>query len=667
MSGSSTAILAMKLSHTSDYLCPTGSTVSSKVSCRRILNLERVKQIVEQNPTDDVVKVELCDVFCSAESLPLCFLQSPLQSLKEQIFHGVDISHVREFYKIVASLSPDVRSYFDKERKRLLASLDLMNHHDEISIMRIFIFFLEDTLPATRDTKEIMKLLYSKLGNVTEGQKKILIQNYFSKLDKLQFTFVLKKLQDFLCLTILSSTLNKDGIKKDAGILGAIKTISWLWEISRKTYRLPLDMFYNTPLNDYISFPREFQEWGQPYNSRNFCFCQYPFILNPESKTQLLAMESMFEQRERQNEALQMKMHGYLEVPYLIMKVRRLHLILDSLNDIVAMKYHDPRNLKKPLRISFEGEEAIDAGGVQKEWFQLLVAEIFSSDYGMFVTKKEMQVHFFDHRSNDLAEFELLGTVLGLAIYNSVILDIHFPLFVYKKLCGHPVGLEDLTELDPVLVEGLKRILEYNESDFEEVFGLVFEINYEYYGTVRTHNLIPNGNQISVNLENKQQYVDTYVNYLLNSSVESQFEAFKAGFQSLCDGPTIKLFEPEELQLLICGSPILDFYDLERGTNYDNGYDRNHETVINFWSVVHTYSEENKKKLLFFITGSDRTPIGGLSKLQLVISRQSGDSDRLPTSHTCFNHLILPEYPTQEKLSKFLGLAITNSTGFGMR
>eukprot|EP01126_Amoeba_proteus_P011279 TRINITY_DN1452_c0_g3_i1.p1 TRINITY_DN1452_c0_g3~~TRINITY_DN1452_c0_g3_i1.p1 ORF type:complete len:152 (-),score=29.49 TRINITY_DN1452_c0_g3_i1:96-551(-) len=132
-------------------------------------------------------------------------------------------------------------------------------------------------------------------------------------------------------------------------------------------------------------------------------------------------------------------------------------------------------------------------------------------------------------------------------------------------------------------------------------------------------------------------------------------------------GPTIKLFEPEELQLLICGSPILDFYDLERGTNYDNGYDRNHETVINFWSVVHTYSEENKKKLLFFITGSDRTPIGGLSKLQLVISRQSGDSDRLPTSHTCFNHLILPEYPTQEKLSKFLGLAITNSTGFGMR
>eukprot|EP01126_Amoeba_proteus_P011284 TRINITY_DN1452_c0_g3_i8.p2 TRINITY_DN1452_c0_g3~~TRINITY_DN1452_c0_g3_i8.p2 ORF type:complete len:306 (-),score=59.00 TRINITY_DN1452_c0_g3_i8:68-985(-) len=303
-------------------------------------------------------------------------------------------------------------------------------------------------------------------------------------------------------------------------------------------------------------------------------------------------------------------------------------------------------------------------GVYRKSGFNFWLRRYFPLIMGCLSQKK---VHFFDHRSNDLAEFELLGTVLGLAIYNSVILDIHFPLFVYKKLCGHPVGLEDLTELDPVLVEGLKRILEYNESDFEEVFGLVFEINYEYYGTVRTHNLIPNGNQISVNLENKQQYVDTYVNYLLNSSVESQFEAFKAGFQSLCDGPTIKLFEPEELQLLICGSPILDFYDLERGTNYDNGYDRNHETVINFWSVVHTYSEENKKKLLFFITGSDRTPIGGLSKLQLVISRQSGDSDRLPTSHTCFNHLILPEYPTQEKLSKFLGLAITNSTGFGMR
>ena len=33
-------------------------------------------------------------------------------------------------------------------------------------------------------------------------------------------------------------------------------------------------------------------------------------------------------------------------------------------------------------------------------------------------------------------KYELIGTILGLAIFNGVILDIKFPLSVYKKLLG---------------------------------------------------------------------------------------------------------------------------------------------------------------------------------------------------------------------------------------
>lgn len=47
-----------------------------------------------------------------------------------------------------------------------------------------------------------------------------------------------------------------------------------------------------------------------------------------------------------------------------------------------------------------------------------------------------------------------------------------------------------------------------------------------------------------------------------------------------------------------------------------------------FWEIVHEFSDEEKKKLLFFATGSDRVPIGGLSKLQFVIAKNGGDSDR---------------------------------------
>ncbi len=75
---------------------------------------------------------------------------------------------------------------------------------------------------------------------------------------------------------------------------------------------------------------------------------------------------------------------------------------------------------------------------------------------------------------------------------------------------------------------------------------------------------------------------------------------------------------------------------------------------------------EQKKKLLFFATGSDRAPIGGLGAMQFVITRHGTESDRLPSAHTCFNHLLLPEYETKEKLQERLLAAINNAEGFGM-
>jgi ubiquitin-protein ligase E3 A len=85
-----------------------------------------------------------------------------------------------------------------------------------------------------------------------------------------------------------------------------------------------------------------------------------------------------------------------------------------------------------------------------------------------------------------------------------------------------------------------------------------------------------------------------------------------------------------------------------------------------------------------FVTGSDRSPVGGLSTLMIVISKNGPDSDRLPTAHTwyvstdygsyvsflriilgSFNHLLLPEYSSLEKLRERLAIAINHSEGFG--
>jgi len=166
--------------------------------------------------------------------------------------------------------------------------------------------------------------------------------------------------------------------------------------------------------------------------------------------------------------------------------------------------------------------------------------------------------------------------------------------------------------------------------------------------------------------KNKEQYVELYLEYLLNSSVEIQINAFVKGFKVVCNSQAFELFSPNELQQIVCGSPHLDFQELEKGATYENGYSNDDPTIKYFWEVVHDFSLEDKKKLLFFTTGSDRAPIGGLGKLEFVIMKHGEDGSMLPSAHTCFNHLLLPPYSTKVKLREMLEKAINNSTGFGL-
>jgi len=71
---------------------------------------------------------------------------------------------------------------------------------------------------------------------------------------------------------------------------------------------------------------------------------------------------------------------------------------------------------------------------------------------GMFTYNAETRTYWFNSNSTDFGEFELIGIILGLAIYNSVILDVHFPFVVYKKLMSVTPTLEDIRDINPVSI-----------------------------------------------------------------------------------------------------------------------------------------------------------------------------------------------------------------------
>lgn len=396
-------------------------------------------------------------------------------------------------------------------------------------------------------------------------------------------------------------------------------------------------------------------------------FVQCPFMLDTASKAHIIQVAAEIEQRHQFHQAA-----GGGDIPFLIIRVRRTNMVEDTMNQMARMPKGE---FRKPLKVQFVGEEGVDAGGVRKEYFLLMLRQLLDPSYGMFrECDPKMKLLWFNPDSLEAQlQFELVGVLIGLAISNGVIIDVPFPSALYRLLLTQAddfqVDLNDLKSIDPQLAQGLEQLLEFT-GDVESTFARSFEVSREAWGAVHTTELIPNGSQIPVTNENRQDYVSRYIQWFLVESVKVQLLAFRRGFFSVIDESLLRDLQirASELELMIVGVRSLDFDALERSARYDDGYDAQSKTVQSFWRVAHSLSDEEKRTLLRFITGSDRVPIRGLSDVHIVISRAGSDSDLLPSSHTCFDHLLLPDYGDDDaKMRSKLSLALQYAEGFFTR
>jgi hypothetical protein len=207
-------------------------------------------------------------------------------------------------------------------------------------------------------------------------------------------------------------------------------------------------------IGERIDLVQDFHKWHEQQSQ--FSFIGNSFVLDTALKAKVLHVQSLVAQREQQANAMRdalMSMGNRRFSPYLVFQVRRDHIVEDSLD---ALQRASAADLRKPLRVAFAGEEGIDEGGVRKEWFQLLVKEIFDPKYGMFHLNEATRAYWFRRESDERLYFNLMGTLLGMAIYNGIILDLHFPSVVYKLLMGESVQFDDLAEVDQALHAGLQ-------------------------------------------------------------------------------------------------------------------------------------------------------------------------------------------------------------------
>ncbi|CAF0899632.1 unnamed protein product [Brachionus calyciflorus] len=618
--------------------------------------------------------------FASASCLNASFLDQNLHYTTSNRYPGIDLAKAKSIFNIITSLNDDYLKEVIVERLTYLFQ-NLPDSPPSIEALRLYVtipFLAEFEKLTAQDDTNIHSLLFAYAQSINKLKKEAAgrVLDYWFAWTGVEFFRKLITAYKNIVINILNQ---RDMIVSDSELLRRQNFLKSSMIFLQKLHKInlefreivPYDMFYIPDLIDKVDVKKDYFEWLRRKTLKSdstVIFCDYPFVFDARAKTLLLQTDAELQMQFALNEAVHQNITSLFSSsvepvnPLLTLFVRRDHIVQDTLNQLSKQKRDE---LKKPLKVMFIGEDAYDAGGVKKEFFMLLIREILDLKYGMFTYYDEShQIWFNDQTLEGEEMYILIGELCGLAIYNSIIIDLPFPLALYKKLLKEQPTLQDMYALSPSVAKGLDDLLKYTGDDFESVFDLTFEITRQRYDQNINIELIPGGSNIPVTKDNVKQYVNAYIDYIFNKSVEKPFQAFNIGFHRVCGSKVLELFHPSELMSMVIGNQNYDFEELEKNTEYKGDYNQDHPVIKMFWKVFHSFSLEQKKKFLLYLTGTDRIPILGMKRVKLCIQSTKGGDSYFPVAHTCFNLLDLPMYSSEELMRDRLLVAIEHNAGF---
>ncbi|XP_074520630.1 E3 ubiquitin-protein ligase HECW2 isoform X2 [Halichoeres trimaculatus] len=352
--------------------------------------------------------------------------------------------------------------------------------------------------------------------------------------------------------------------------------------------------------------------------------------------------------------------------------IRRDHLLEDAFNQIMCYSRKDLQRSK--LYVSFVGEEGLDYSGPSREFFFLVSRELFNPYYGLFeysandtytVQISPMSAFVDNHHE----WFRFSGRILGLALIHQYLLDAFFTRPFYKGLLRIPCDLSDLEYLDEEFHQSLQWM---KDNDIEDMLDLTFTVNEEVFGQITERELKAGGANIPVSEKNKKEYIERMVKWRIERGVVQQTESLVRGFYEVVDARLVSVFDARELELVIAGTAEIDLSDWRNNTEYRGGYHDNHIVIRWFWAAVERFNNEQRLRLLQFVTGTSSIPYEGFASLRgsngprRFCVEKWGKVTSLPRAHTCFNRLDLPPYPSFSTLYEKMLTAVEETSTFGL-
>ncbi|KAI5633863.1 HECT-domain (ubiquitin-transferase) domain-containing protein [Phthorimaea operculella] len=374
------------------------------------------------------------------------------------------------------------------------------------------------------------------------------------------------------------------------------------------------------------------------------------------------------------------KVHSRHPHDKIAIRVLRSELVRSSLK---ATKHFTVADWCKNFDVTFQGEQGVDWGGVRREWFSLLCAQLFDTKFGLFASFHDSPTGLV-HPNPDrpphlkLKHFELAGKLVGKCLYESALGGTYRQLVRARltrsflaQIIGLRVHYKYFEQDDPELyLSKIKYVLETDLDSAESVPEIYFaEDIYDSQGRlVETHDLIPNGASIRVRNSTKLQYLDALAQWRLATRCKAEMDAFLRGLTLLVPDNLLAIFDENQLELLVCGTGEVSVADW-RAHALVSGCGRDWERLMSwFWAALANLTTEERARLLQFTTGCSQLPPGGFQELNPRFQITAAPSfGALPTAHTCFNQLCLPDYDSYEQLVHALLWAINEGgEGFGM-
>ncbi|XP_065441926.1 NEDD4-like E3 ubiquitin-protein ligase WWP1 isoform X4 [Chrysemys picta bellii] len=337
---------------------------------------------------------------------------------------------------------------------------------------------------------------------------------------------------------------------------------------------------------------------------------------------------------------------------------------------IMALK---PYDLRRRLYVIFRGEEGLDYGGLAREWFFLLSHEVLNPMYCLFEYAGKsnycLQINPASTINPDhLSYFCFIGRFIAMALFHGKFIDTGFSLPFYKRMLSKKLTIKDLESID---TEFYNSLIWIRDNNIEECnLEMYFCVDMELLGKVTSHELKSGGSNILVTEDNKEEYIGLMAEWRFSRGVREQTKAFLDGFNEVVPLQWLQYFDEKELEVMLCGMQEVDLADWQRNTVYRH-YTRTSKQIVWFWQFVKDTDNEVRMRLLQFVTGTCRLPLGGFAELmgsngpQKFCIEKVGKETWLPRSHTCFNRLDLPPYKSYEQLKEKLLFAIEETEGFG--